>query len=229
MSVRIVRAGREDVVEDETVLALLDAASTVIVDVGTGDARYAYETARAQPDALVIGFDPAPERMRDVARRSGRAPHKGGAPNLSLWRASIEAPPMVLWGRSDEVHVILPWGALLRGVVEADPAVISGLAALAHTDTAFRIVLNAGAWIDPPTDLVATAVPTPEQLTSVAVPAFAAVGITLDVVVLDASEAVTIPSTWTSRLAHAGRTPHFVELRTPPRVPRAAPSPPRPT
>jgi len=219
MTVRALRGTREVVVDEDEIAAVFDATDgPIVVDVGTGDARYAYETARQRPDALVIGFDPAPERMRETARKAARSTAKGGLHNLSLWRASIETPPAVLRGRADEVHVILPWGALLRGIVDAELAVIDGLSALGHAGTIYRIVLNAGAWLDPPADLLDVAAPTPSQLERIAIPAFAARGVALEVGVLDPETAAAIPSTWTARLAHAGRTPDFVELRTPPSV-----------
>ena len=84
------------------------------VDVGTGDARFAYHLASERPDWLVIGLDALDEPMGEIAYKAARKPARGGRPNLVLLRAAIEALPAELAQIADEVDVLLPWGALAR-------------------------------------------------------------------------------------------------------------------
>lgn len=135
--------------------ARVGGAARVVVDVGTGDARAAWRLARAEPDTLVIGLDPAWQRMSDTATRARRKPAKGGAPNLVLVNAAVEAAPTALDQVADAVTVLMPWGGLLRGVVAAGPDVCAGLRRLARPGATLEIVIGTSIWRPPiPVELV---------------------------------------------------------------------------
>lgn len=125
------------------------ASSRVVVDVGTGDARAAYRLAAANPGWLVIGLDPAWQRMVPTSVRSLRKPAKGGAPNLLLVNASVETAPAELAGIADEVLVIMPWGKLLRGVVRPDADVYTGLRQLAKPGATLDVTVGTSIWNEP--------------------------------------------------------------------------------
>jgi 16S rRNA (adenine(1408)-N(1))-methyltransferase len=127
----------------------LGSARHVVVDVGTGDARTAYRLARANPDWLVVGLDPAWQRMVPTAVRAARKPAKGGVDNLVLVCASIEDAPPELHGIADEVLVLLPWGRLLRGVVLGEPDVCGGLRAVARPGATLEVAVGTSIWRDP--------------------------------------------------------------------------------
>lgn len=124
-------------------------ADRVVVDVGTGDARTAYRLAKAHPDWLVVGVDPAWQRMVPTATRAGRKPAKGGTPNLLLVCASAEDPPEELHGVADEVLTLMPWGKLLRGVVLGEPDVCGGLRRIAHAGAPLEVTVGTSIWRDP--------------------------------------------------------------------------------
>jgi 16S rRNA (adenine(1408)-N(1))-methyltransferase len=189
--------------------ALPDAARTVI-DLGTGDGRYAYAVAGAHPDWLVIGVDAISERLAEYSAKAARKPAKGGRPNLLYVRASAEQPPPLLTGRADEIHVILPWGALLAGLVDpaGRPEVLRGVRALAQPGGELNVVLNAEPWEESlPNDIAAIPPVTVEGIA-------AAYPDALDVHDLTPDEVKALPTTWARRLAasHHG-APHFVGLR----------------
>src|SRR5690349_12984816 len=116
---RVVGRGRTSPVDADALGELRRAHSTTVVDVGTGDGRYAYHLAAADPARLVIGIDALEAPMGEIAARAARKPARGGRPNLLLVRAAIEALPAELHGVADEVSVQLPWGSLLEGIVLA--------------------------------------------------------------------------------------------------------------
>ncbi|MDH4077290.1 MAG: rRNA methyltransferase [Acidimicrobiia bacterium] len=188
---------------DELAARVADAAR-VVVDVGTGDARAAWRLARAEPDTLVIGLDPAWQRMADTATRARRKPAKGGAPNLVLVNAAVEAAPPALDGVADAVTVLMPWGGLLRGVVSAGSDVCGGLRRLARPGATLEIVIGTSIWRPPvPVELADLPELTPAALAPGGELAarWAAAGWALDGAVVTTSMEHDAPATsWARRL-----------------------------
>jgi 16S rRNA (adenine(1408)-N(1))-methyltransferase len=133
---------------------LCTAAERVVIDVGTGDARTAYRLAKANPAWLVIGIDPAWQRMTETAVKAARKEAKGGAPNLLLVNSSIETVPAALHDRGDEVMALMPWGKLLRGIVLSEADVCGGLRSVAKLGAPLDVAIGTSIWRDPiPLDL----------------------------------------------------------------------------
>lgn len=86
--------------------------------------------ARAEPETLAIGIDAAAAAMRESSRRAASAPGRGGVANALFLVESAERLPGPLAGRADLVTVALPWGSLLRALVEPDPGYVRGVVAL---------------------------------------------------------------------------------------------------
>jgi 16S rRNA (adenine(1408)-N(1))-methyltransferase len=76
--------------------------------------------AQAAPRALVIGVDTNASGFREASRRAARPAPRGGAPNALFLVADASAALASLYGRVDELRITLPWGALLRVVVEGE-------------------------------------------------------------------------------------------------------------
>ena len=100
------------------------------MDIGTGTGRAVLRRARREPGSLVMGVDAEASAMADASRSAAANPRKGGQPNALFLVESAERLPGPLAGRADLVTVILPWGTLLRGVLEADARIVSGLRGL---------------------------------------------------------------------------------------------------
>lgn len=199
--------------------ARLAAAARVVIDVGTGDGRFAYALAGDHPDWLVVGMDAISERLAEFSAKAARKPAKGGRPNLVYVRASAEDPPVELHGTAHEVDVLLPWGALLAGCVDpaARPAVLAGLVRLAQpTGADIRIVFNAEPWEEStPKDMADLPPVTVEYVEQTLAPVYRHNGIEVTAARdLDPQDVEELRTTWAKRLAasHRGR-PHFVELR----------------
>ena len=194
---------------------LLASAERVLVDVGTGDARTAYRQAVAHPEWLVIGVDPAWQRMTETAVRAARKPAKGGAPNLVLVSSAIETVPVALHGVGDEVTVLMPWGKLLRGVVLGEADVLSGLRAVAKPGAPLEISIGTSIWRDPvPLEIRDLPELTPEAVVSTGLTdRLAALGWQVaDVRLVPHTDLDAISSSWARRLG-SGATETVLHLR----------------
>ena len=127
-----------------------------------------------------------------------------------LLRAAIEALPAELVGIADEVDVLLPWGALLEGIVRARAEVVDGLATLARPEAVVNVTLNGEIWLDStPARFEDLPVPTPEYVAAEMEPEFRRAGIDIGPArYLSASEAKAVPTTW----AAFGPRPHHPQF-----------------
>lgn len=120
----------------------------VIIDIGTGDGRFVYQSARQNPDKFYIGIDPNTRPLEKISEKIHRKPAKGGAPNVLFIQAAIEDLPSELDGVADEVHVHFPWGSLLRAFATGDPAVLRNVCRICAPGALLELVIA----IDPERD-----------------------------------------------------------------------------
>ena len=99
-------------------------------------------TAAEQPDALVIGVDASANAMSEASRRAARPARRGGLPNARFVVAAAEALPPELDGCADALSVHFPWGSLLRGLLDADPAILAGIARVTRPGAAVTFLLS---------------------------------------------------------------------------------------
>jgi 16S rRNA (adenine(1408)-N(1))-methyltransferase len=114
----------------------------VIVDIGTGDGRYVYRSARANPDRFYIGLDVQRKALEKVSEKVHRKPGKGGLSNVLFLQASVEELPEELNNVADEIHVHFPWGSLLRAVAVGDEQVMTGLRRIAAPGSWLEVVIG---------------------------------------------------------------------------------------
>jgi 16S rRNA (adenine(1408)-N(1))-methyltransferase len=190
------------------------AAERVVIDLGTGDGRYVYENARADPDGLYIGVDPDASAMAEYAYKAARKPARGGVANAHYVVAAVGQLPEELAGLADLVTVNFPWTGLLRGIIRPEPAVLEAIASLGATGCRFEVVLTYDPVHDkaalegedaPPLDYA--------YIDSTLLPAYAAAGLQITGRRgLSQDEALAIPSTWGRRLLH-GRPRDVYHIR----------------
>ena len=120
----------------------------VIIDIGTGDGRYVYQSAIQNPTKFYIGIDANTRPLRKVSEKIYRKVTKGGAPNALFIQASVEDLPTELDGVADEVHVHFPWGSLLKAVANGELNVLQGIRRICAVDALLEIVIG----IDPERD-----------------------------------------------------------------------------
>jgi 16S rRNA (adenine(1408)-N(1))-methyltransferase len=99
-----------------------------MVDLGTGDGAAVLEAARASPGTLCVGMDTDSAAMREASARAARPARRGGLPNALFLAADARTIPPAFAGGIDELHVTLPWGALLRSVLTGDPDLVTAFA-----------------------------------------------------------------------------------------------------
>ena len=125
-----------------------DTGEGVIIDIGTGDGRFVYQSARQNPNKLYIGIDPNARPLEKISEKIHRKPAKGGAPNVLFVQASVEDLPSELNGVADEVHVHFPWGSLLRAVATGDVAMLQNLRRICSPGALLEVVIG----LDPARD-----------------------------------------------------------------------------
>ena len=121
---------------------LLHTAEGVIVDIGTGDGRFVYNSARANPSKFYIGIDANTKPLEKISMRATRKPLRGGLPNVLFVQAAVENLPEELNATADEIHIHFPWGSLLRAVVLGDEAVIESLRRICAPECFLEIVIG---------------------------------------------------------------------------------------
>lgn len=120
----------------------------VVIDIGTGDGRFVYQSARQNPNKFYIGIDPNVRPLGKISEKIYRKPAKGGAPNVLFIQAAVEELPAELDGVADELHVHFPWGSLLRAVASGDVAVLQNLRRICAPDALLEVVIG----LDPARD-----------------------------------------------------------------------------
>ena len=98
-----------------------------MIDLGTGDGRFVYQSARSNPHKFYIGIDAHARQLEKISEKIYRKPQKGGLANVMFVQAAVEDLPAELDGVADELHIHVPWGSLLGAVAGGDPAVLASL------------------------------------------------------------------------------------------------------
>ena len=88
---RVVGKGRTSEMPASELEALRRAYPKCAVDVGTGDARFAYHLASERPDWLVLGLDVLDEPLGEIAYRAARKAARGRVERVAAFR---EAEPL---------------------------------------------------------------------------------------------------------------------------------------
>ena len=126
----------------------LHTAEGVIVDIGTGDGRFVYNSARRNPNRFYIGIDANAKALEKISTKATRKPAKGGLPNVLFVQAAIENLPQELDGVADEIHIHFPWGSLLRAVANGDAEALQNLRRICASRCLLEIVIG----LDPERD-----------------------------------------------------------------------------
>jgi len=168
----------------------------IILDLGTGDGRYARTLAERHPRWFVFGVDSCRENLREHSQAKLQ--------NLLFVIASAQELPYELMGLASHITINFPWGSLLESLLSGDPELIRGLKSVSRARAALDLRLNGGA--------LAEAGKTLEAGTDRIYFNLLQAGWQLEhPVMMDASALKQFPSTWARRLAF-GRDPRAMML-----------------
>ena len=168
----------------------------IVLDLGTGDGRYARTLAERHPRWFVIGVDACRENLREHSQAK--------LSNLLFVIASAQELPDELMGLVSHLTVNFPWGSLLESLLSGDPKLLGGLKSVSRPGAALDLRLNGGA--------LAEIGKTLEAGTDRIYYNLLQAGWQLEhPVMLDATTLKKFPSTWAKRLAF-GRDPRAMML-----------------
>jgi len=95
-----------------------------------------------EPSRLFIASDANPDALIETAWRAGRKLARGGVSNLICIAEPLNVLAAELGDVADRVTVILPWGNLLRAVVEPEIESLRDIAYLCVPGAAVEIVFS---------------------------------------------------------------------------------------
>jgi 16S rRNA (adenine(1408)-N(1))-methyltransferase len=169
----------------------------ILLDLGTGDGRYARTLAQAHPDWFIVGIDSCRENLREHSLVK--------LPNLLFVIAGAQNLPQEMEGLFSRLTINFPWGSLLESLLAADPRLMGGLHSVTAAGATLSLRLNGGA--------LAEAGKTLEAGTDRIYANLCAAGWRLEPPVwMDRDALRKFPSTWAKRLAF-GRDPRAVTIR----------------
>lgn len=171
--------------------------SHILLDLGTGDGRYAHTLAQQHPDRFFIGVDACRENLRERSQAK--------LPNMLFVIASAQALPRELNGLVSHISVNFPWGSLLNSFLAGDPNLMDGLFCISKPNAHIDILLNGGALTEAGTNL--------EAGTEKIYNHVHGSGWHLsETCIMDDHMLRSVPTTWAKRIAF-GRDPRAMALR----------------
>jgi 16S rRNA (adenine(1408)-N(1))-methyltransferase len=184
---------------DEDFAAMSGPYSSIVMDVGTGNGKHAYQLARRRPESFVVGLDANPDNLRKTAAKAAGPPRKGGLPNLVYLWESVERLP-TLPRPVTELHVLMPWGSLLRGLLDDSLFVLDNLRAVG-AGAEFLVALNLHAWRPAVPEVGDSPEPTPDSAMGELATRYKTRGWDLtEAKYLNADEIADLETSWTKRL-----------------------------
>jgi len=109
----------------------------VLLDIGTGDGKFALHHALAFPNHFVIGVDSCRENLRELSRAK--------LTNLLFVIANAQNLPRELNGLASHITINFPWGSLLESLLNGDANLMHGLESIANSNASIDVRLNGGA------------------------------------------------------------------------------------
>ena len=129
-------------IEEHSINLLPPTGEGVVVDIGTGDGLFVYQSARQNPNKLYIGIDANIRPLAKISEKIHRKPSKGGSQNVLFIQSAVEDLPSELDEIADEVHIHFPWGSLLHGVATGDSLILQNIRRICSSGAILEVVLG---------------------------------------------------------------------------------------
>jgi 16S rRNA (adenine(1408)-N(1))-methyltransferase len=183
----------------------------IVIDIGTGDGFYVWNSARKNPDQFYIGIDSNHFNLERISEKICRKPSKGGAPNALFVQASIEDLPLELEGLAQRVQIQFPWGSLLKALVLGEIQTLVKLRKICREEAQLSMIMS----LDPLRDrseIERLKLPalTLEYITSALIPCYEKAGFEIvESGLLPAEMYLDLKSTWGKRLRRMEQQPIY--------------------
>jgi len=200
----IIQGKKTREMDAEEFRGIISAYRCIKADIGTGDGRFIYESAKKKPDTFFIGIDSDRNNLVKYSHKIYRKPEKGGLSNVLYVIANVESLPRELHGIADTVWIILPWGSLLQGVVLGRKKVLGNIAHLMSAGATLKVTINYEIKYEA-AEIERLGLPplTEDYVNSALDEKFGDAGFILTRTrLIGPEEAKKFPSTWAKRLAH---------------------------
>lgn len=92
----------------------------IIVEIGSGDGKFALAIAHENPDKLVFAVEPNHTAAIKTSLKAAKSKAKGGTKNAIFVLGSLEELPDELKGKVNQVFINFPWAGLLDGLISGD-------------------------------------------------------------------------------------------------------------
>ncbi len=170
--------------------------NSILLDLGTGDGRYARTLAEEHLDWFIIGVDACRENLRAHSQTKLQ--------NVLFVIANAQALPHELHELVSHITVNFPWGSLLESLLIGDPTLLRGLETVSRSAASVDLRLNGSALVEVGKTL--------EAGTDKIYYNLLRAGWQLEhPMMMDAIALKKFPSTWAKRLAF-GRDPRAMTL-----------------
>ena len=124
---------------------LINAYEETVIDLGTGDGRFVYKNASANPKALFIGIDTLAVNMAEYSKKA----RKEKLYNALFVVGSLEILPTELNYAADRLFIILPWGTLLQTIVNVSEVGVKTIASLLKPEANLEIIFGYDQRLEP--------------------------------------------------------------------------------
>lgn len=207
MSLYCVKGNSTELINREELENIVSSFSKVVVDLGTGDGRFVYKNAKANPQNFYIGIDPSEKLLQEYSRKA----NKDRLENTLFIRASIEMLPGGLKGIADELNINFPWGSLLGGIVNTKQKIIKNILFMLSENASINIVFGYSPTAEPTeTDRLNLEKINRDVIEKEIIPEFESKGLRLvEIKELEKEELGNIESTWGKKLEFGQDRPVF--------------------
>lgn len=117
---------------------LINDYEETVIDLGTGDGRFIYKNALANPKSLFIGIDTLAVNMAEYSKRA----RKEKLYNALFVVGSLEILPSELSYVADRLFIILPWGTLLQNIVNVSELGVKNISFLLKSEANLEIIFG---------------------------------------------------------------------------------------
>lgn len=124
---------------------MLTKFDQIILDLGTGDGRFVYDSAIKTPQNLYIGIDPSEKQLKIFSKKAQRKKLK----NALFVPGSVEILPSELDNKTDIVCINFPWGTLLQTLVLPIENNLKKITKLLKPNGELKIILGFSSDLEP--------------------------------------------------------------------------------